>query len=266
MMVTGCMMNGLREATRLMMRAQSTVVNYSAVMDGKPLQPTALPVPPVDDAVVGIVATNAVTLALAVWLEWSVLQLMWPFWMQSLIIGWYARRRILKLDGFCTDGLRINGRAVEPTPQTQRQIANFFALHFGFFHVVYLGFLVAFSTTADPAGLIAVADSSGTESPVHVGHVSGIDFIAYAVLALCFWQSHRASHREHVRADLGNRPKLGTLMLLPYARILPMHLTMIIAIPLGGGAVWLFVLLKIAADVVMHKVEHRWLQAAVSPS
>lgn len=249
-----------------MMRARSALVNYSAVMDGKPLQQT-LPVPlPVDDAVRGIVATNVVTLALAVWQEWSVLQLMWPFWMQSLIIGWYARRRILSLNEFCTDGVRINGRAVAPTPQTQRQIANFFAMHFGGFHVVYLFFLVAFSSTADPAGFTAVVhDSNGTGSPVHVGQVSGIDFIAYAVLALCFWQSHRVSHREHVQADVGNRPKLGTLMLLPYARILPMHLTMIIAIPLGGGAVWLFVLLKIAADVVMHKVEHRLLQAAGLP-
>ena len=37
-----------------------------------------------------------------------------------------------------------------------------------------------------------------------------------------FVQSHRASHREHVAADLAGTPKLGTLMMLPYARIVPM--------------------------------------------
>jgi hypothetical protein len=218
--------------------------------------------PPVDEAIKGIVLTNAVTLVMALWQEWSVLQLMWPFWMQSVIIGWYSRQRMLKLREFCTNGMRINGREVDPTPQTQSYVANFFAMHFGIFHLVYLGFLVAFSTTADAAGFITVTnESTGVKSLVHIGHVYPTDFVVYAVLAAGFWQAHRASHREHVQADLGNTPKLGTLMMLPYARILPMHLTMIIAIPLGGGAVWLFVLMKIAADVAMHKVEHRQLQA-----
>jgi hypothetical protein len=63
-----------------------------------------------------------------------------------------------------------------------------------------------------------------------------------------------------VQADLRNNPNIGTLMFLPYARIIPMHLTIVLALPLGGGALWFFVLLKTAADVIMHKVEHRLLQ------
>jgi hypothetical protein len=218
---------------------------------------------PRDDALKGILLTNAVTLIIALWQEWSVLQLMWPFWMQSLIIGWYARQRMLKLQQFCTEGMKINDRRVDPTPQTQRQVANFFALHFGGFHVGYLVFLIALTTTTDSAGFITVTNESmGVASPVYVGHVHPLDFIVYAFLALGFWSSHRASHVEHVRADLGNTPKLGTLMMMPYARVLPMHLTIIAGVPLGGVAVWIFVVLKIAADLVMHKVEHRVLQGA----
>lgn len=212
-----------------------------------------------DRALRGIVLANAVTLVLAVVQQWSLLQLLWPFWMQSLIIGWYARQRILALREFSTDGLTINDRAVDPTPETQRKVANFFALHYGGFHAGYLIFLWLFSTTADPAGYVMVTGESGTASPVHVGHVHPLDVVAYLALAFGFRQSHRASHREHVQKDLAGRPNLGTLMFMPYARIVPMHLTIIAGVPLGGGAVWLFVLLKTAADVIMHKVEHRLL-------
>ncbi len=221
---------------------------------------------PEDHALKGIVWTNVFTLIMALWQDWSVLQLMWPFWMQSVIIGWYARRRMLMLQDFCTKGMKVNGRTVDPTPRTQRQMANFFVLHYGGFHVGYLFFLVAFSTTADAGGFITVTNaSSGVESQVLVGHVHKLDFLIYAALATGFWRAHRASHLEHVRADLGNTPKLGSLMMLPYARIIPMHLTIILAVPLGAGAVWIFVLLKIAADVIMHKVEHRVLQTDATP-
>jgi len=228
--------------------------------------PAPLLTTPRDDALKGILIANGVTLAVAVWQDWSVLQLLWPFWMQSVIIGWYARQRILKLTRFCTKGVKINDRAVEPTVETQRWTANFFALHYGFFHVGYLLFLTIFTLTADPQGFIEVThEGSGHVSQVLIGRVYPSDFLIYVALAWGFWQSHRASHREHVAADLGNTPNIGTLMGLPYARIIPMHLCIILAIPLGGGAIWLFMLLKTGADALMHVVEHRLLQGGAAP-
>lgn len=106
---------------------------------------------PPERAVHAILLANGVTLLMALWQGWSVLQLMWPFWMQSLIIGWYARQRMLKLTAFCTEGMKVNNRPVRPTPATQRKMANFFALHYGGFHAVYLVFLVALTTTTDAA-------------------------------------------------------------------------------------------------------------------
>lgn len=79
---------------------------------------------PKDRAIGGILATNLVTLVMAVWQQWSVLELMWPFWMQSVIIGWYARRRIMALKQFSTKGLKINDRPVNPTRQTRRWVAT----------------------------------------------------------------------------------------------------------------------------------------------
>lgn len=216
-----------------------------------------------DRAVGGILASNAFTLVAALWQDWGVLQLMWPFWIQSLVIGWYARERILKLGAFSTDGLTMNDQPVPPTPATQRSVANFFALHYGGFHAGYLVFLVIMTATSDAAGFITVTnESTGVQSLVEIGRVHPFDFVIFAALGVGFWQAHRASHHEHVAADLGRSPNLGTLMLMPYARVVPMHLTLVFGFMLGTGAVWLFVLLKTAADVVMHKLEHRMLGSA----
>lgn len=217
-----------------------------------------------DRAIHGIIASNVLTIAVAVVNDWGIVQLLWPFWIQSVIIGWFARQRMLALREFSTDGFRVNNRPVPPTPATGRSTANFFALHYGFFHFVYLLFLVAMSVTANSSGLVPVTnESTGAVTMVRVGQFHAIDFVIFAALGISFWFSHRASHREHVAADLARRPNIGSLMFLPYARVIPMHLTIIGGVMLGGsGGIWLFGVLKLGADVIMHKVEHKWLQSA----
>lgn len=223
------------------------------------------PTPPIDSdrALYAIIGSNALVIIFAIGLDWGVLPLLWPFWMQSLIIGYYARKRILALQDFCTEGFKINNRSVDPTPATARSTANFFALHYGFFHLVYLFFLVGMSSSVGADGTVPITnESTGQVSQVYMGHVDTIDFLSFALLAVTFWRSHRSSHREHVQADLAGKPNLGKLMFMPYARILPMHLTLILAAAFGGGAVWVFAVLKTVADVIMHKFEHRSLGAS----
>lgn len=213
-----------------------------------------------DRALFAILGSNALVIVFAVWQDWGVLPLLWPYWMQSLIIGFYARRRILALQDYCTDGFRINNRPVDPTPETARKTANFFLLHYGFFHVVYLFFLVGLTGSAGADGTVAITnETTGAVNQVYFGHVHALDVISFAVLGLVFWHTHRQSHREHVQADLAGKPSLGTLMFMPYARILPMHLTLILAAAFSGGGVWIFAVLKTVADVVMHTIEHRSL-------
>jgi len=45
-------------------------------------------------------------------------------------------------------------------------------------------------------------------------------------------------------------------MFFPYARIIPMHLTIIFGMLLGKGAIVLFLTLKTLADMIMHVLEH----------
>jgi Family of unknown function (DUF6498) len=187
-----------------------------------------------------LVVVNVAAVGVALGLDWPVQALMWPYWIQSVVIGYYSRRRILALGRFSTENFTMNDRPVSPTPATQRSVANFFALHYGFFHFGYLMFLIQ--------------QSQGWR---------WWDVLGWLALGVSFAWNHRLSFRQNVEADRQGTPNIGTLMFLPYARILPMHFTIILGGTLAGsapGAVLLFGALKTVADVLMHYVEHRVLQ------
>ncbi|MFO1426872.1 MAG: DUF6498-containing protein [Steroidobacteraceae bacterium] len=59
---------------------------------------------------------------------------------------------------------------------------------------------------------------------------------------------------------------MGHLMLMPYLRIVPMHLVILFGAARGGGPgmMLLFTALKTLADLGMHRFEHRRLQRARS--
>ena len=177
-----------------------------------------------------LLAVNAATVALALALDWPVATLLWPYWVQSIIIGYFSCKRILALGRFSTEGLTMNDRAVSPTVATQRSVASFFAVHYGFFHIVYLVFLMA----------------------QHTGQLRWWDWAGLLVLGVSFAWNHRLSFNQNVEADRAGTPNIG-----------------IVGGALGGDSAWsvlVFGSLKTAADVLMHHVEHRVLQRQRAPA
>jgi hypothetical protein len=162
-------------------------------------------------------------------LMWSVLigwitvgEAMWTYWLHSVIIGAFNIVRIRSLKRFSTEGLKSNGHPVPATPEGQRSTANFFLIHYGFFHLAYLVFLLEHL----PAG--------------------GVWFwlvIAAAGLGASEW----ATFVRHRETDATWEPNLGTLMFQPYIRIIPMHLS-IMAVGVAG---LVFLPLKLLADIGM---------------
>ena len=195
-----------------------------------------------DRSMVVLLLSNLVTIVLAVYQHWDVFVLMWIYWGQSVIIGYFNVRRIMDLKEFSTDGFRINNRSVKPTPETQRQTAIFFALHYGIFH---LGYLVFLSVDTKVAG----------------------GFPLFYVL-LCigvFYLNHRFSYRYNREQEQDRVPNIGSIMFFPYIRIIPMHLMIVAGVSVFGGstgALIIFLLLKTAADAAMHFVEHAMARAA----
>lgn len=203
----------------------------------------------IDRGLVGILLGNALTLAVALWQQWSALDLLWPFFLQSLVIGYYARRRLLLAPQLTVDNMTINGKPVTGPEQVRRFLRWFFVLHYGGFHLGYAIFLLIATGLAGRGA----------------GGRSDADWLLYAALGAAFWFAHRASHRQHVASDTAGPRSAAVLMAMPYLRIVPMHLSIIVMMALNASshAPWfvaMFVALKTVADVGTHKLEHRRLQ------
>ncbi len=179
------------------------------------------------------------TIVFAVTQKWELAELLWVYWCQSVIIGFFNFLRMMKLRNFSTEGLTSNGEPVPETPAGKRSTAFFFAFHFGFFHFIYLFFFF------EKGGSLEFASD-----PWMMGGV------------IAFLAGHAFSFRYNVEEDLKGRPNLGVMMFLPYARVVPMHLTIIFGAGRASSTPVLlfFLILKTVADVVMHVVEHRVLR------
>jgi hypothetical protein len=189
-----------------------------------------------DRSLTVLLLSNLFTIVLALVQQWDVHILMWIYWGQSVVIGYFNVHRILGLEKFSTSGFRINNRPVKPTRATQRQTAVFFAMHYGIFHLVYMFFLLS---------------ASGVQP--------GFPLFSVLVCILAFYLNHRFSYRYNRERERAGIPNIGNVMFFPYVRIIPMHLMIVIGSNFLGNnsfALLLFLLLKTAADITMHVIEH----------
>ena len=187
-----------------------------------------------DHSLAGLLATNVLALVIAWLTGMSLRDLMLVYWIQSVVIGATNVIRILKLHQFSTDGLTMNNKPVAATPVAKWPVAGFFAMHYGIFHLVYFIFI--------------------TSGKGELGSPLG-----YVLCALAFAVNHGFSLVHNLESDAAGRPNLGTLMFMPYARIIPMHLTILSGALFGHSGIFGFLLfgaLKTGADAAMHTVEH----------
>ena len=176
----------------------------------------------------------------------SALEVLWIYWGQSVIIGIFNFIKILALKDFSTEGFKQGGKQVLPTKAAKISTAIFFLFHYGFFHLIYAVFLGTFSTMNSSI-------NSGFELK-YFFYSTGMFFISYLVE---FINSRKEEPEE--------KQNLGKVMFAPYARIIPMHLTII----LGGfisaaGSVFsadtnisiisLFIGIKTVIDLITHSI------------
>jgi hypothetical protein len=159
-----------------------------------------------------LLVSNALVIVFAVVDKLSALDVLWIYWFQSVIIGVFHFVEIKSLKAFSTEGFRKDGQPVPPTKGTRDATAVFFLFHYGFFHFLYATFLGTFSA------LGGQRLSGPGRGPLF--YSTAVFFFRYLV---DFIRS-RSAVPEGI-------PNLGRLMIAPYARIVPMHLT----IMLGGA-------------------------------
>src|SRR5436190_7886537 len=174
-----------------------------------------------------LIAANAVTIAAAAWFDLRLRDLMLIYWLQSAMIGIAFVIRMV---------FRIRSAPHDPSLWGKNDYFHplFFVIHYGFFHLAYLFFL---------------------QPPVD------LEFVGPFGLCVSIFALNQAySLWYNIRRDRISNVQVGTLFWLPYARILPMHATIILGPQLALPLV-LFLALKTAADALMQVAEHVVLRA-----
>lgn len=150
----------------------------------------------------------------------------WIYWWQSVIIGLFNFIDIATLKNYNPGGMKIND-----TPIGKNQngcIAAFFVMHYGIFHLVYgIFLLVSYNITSKTAVLLGIA--------------------AFFIESL--WALRRKKIYERT-----NDVNIGFVMFLPYVRVIPMHLMIIIPRFLGVTPTLIFLILKALADIIFYRV------------
>lgn len=191
-----------------------------------------------------LIFSNLLTLFFAVYDGWDFATLVWVFWTQSVIIGIFNVFKILDLKNFVTTGFTSNGAQLPATTNTKRGTAIFFALHYGFFHFVYLIFLLV---------MLAGSDS--------------VDWRNIFLGVLIFLVNHAVSFLVNRESDSARKQNLGNVMFSPYSRIIPMHLTLVFGFLSSPGAIGMviFLVIKTVVDLFMHQTEH-YTDAKLNPA
>jgi hypothetical protein len=148
-----------------------------------------------------LLAVNLGVIVFAVKDAWSLPTILASYLLQSVIIGIFQAIKMSELKVFSTDGLKINDRAVEPTPATQWTVVIFFLLHYGIFHAAYAGFILSEGRPYWPDVLL-----------------SGAAFFANHLFS---YVVNRNRAGKHI-------PNIGSMMFFPYIRILPMHVFIVL--------------------------------------
>jgi hypothetical protein len=224
-------------------------------MNPSPTQPTHSVFTSRRFVLLTLLLANLGTIWLFVWQNGSIMQVLWSYWLQSVIIGAVHVFRIasLPLDGITLNGKTISAQDSPAIKNTARVfLAGFFIVHYGMFHVGYMIFLIVFSTQDVPFMM------NGAETTLSLnehGVAPGIVLLsgaAFAVHHILSFIGERQAWLEHPKSA----PHMMTVLFRPYSRILPMHLIIIlgpvIAMALDTNAVFIaFMILKTLADLAL---------------
>lgn len=157
--------------------------------------------------------------------------LVWIYWSQSVLIGIFNFLNLLTIERIEPGSITINNEPVKSVGQARGCISSFFALHFGLFHFVYMVFL------------FSMLDSN-----------EALDWRLYEVSVGALFLDQLWNFIQAKRHGKEKDANLGALFFMPYARVIPMHLTILMPQFTGISAMWVFLPLKVFADMLMFAI------------
>ena len=161
---------------------------------------------------------------------------LWIYWIQSVIIGFFNFIDLLTIKNYNPGDAKLNGQPI--TEKNKGCLPWFFLFHYGLFHFVYgIFLLVKFN--------IDKVDKS---------------FLLIGVAA--FLAESLAGFIRRKTAEQEMKFNIGSLFFLPYVRIIPMHLVILVPAFLGVQPSVIFLILKTIADIFSFVLYQRLWQKA----
>jgi Family of unknown function (DUF6498) len=156
----------------------------------------------------------------------SFATIIWIYWFQSITIGLFNVLDLLTLKNHEAHGSKINTPPVEVG--NKGCAAGFFAMHFGLFHLVYGIFLL-------------------------VGYgISSVNKMVFLLGIATFFLESTLNFIRQKKMEQTVNFNIGDRFLLPYVRIFPMHLMILLPIFFKWTPSLLFLSLKMIADILSY--------------
>lgn len=155
--------------------------------------------------------------------------IVWIYWFQSVIIGIFNFLDLLTLKNYNPSDVTINGKVAKSGGKGC--VAFFFLFHYGMFHLVYAIFILVQQGIPDR-------------------RIVFITIIAFLMESLIIFRRKKLYEANHAVNP-------GVIMFLPYLRIVPMHLLIIIPVFFHISPSILFLVLKTFADLGFFLITQR---------
>lgn len=169
--------------------------------------------------------------------------IIWLYWCQSVLLGLFTffDMMTMKAEDISVENMTINNQPATPK-QAKGCFPWFFLVHYGGFHFGYLIFLFVDFNFLD------------------------IDFRSFKWSLLALLISYIFLFIQNKKKYSHVKRNIGTMFFMPYIRIVPMHLTILLPKFYHWQPALTFLVLKMAMDIIGHLVTtpYYWKDATES--
>lgn len=158
---------------------------------------------------------------------------LWIFWLQSVVLGLFNFMHLLTLGKSATGNMSFNNKQVKQG--SMGCVSFFFLFHYEFFHLVYAIFLVS-----------------------SFNAMGKLDFSLFKYAALAIFANQIIWFVQAKFRQKEHPISIDKVFFLPYLRIIPMHLVILIPAFIHVSSIALFLVLKTIMDVAMQVVTTKW--------